>query len=305
MATKTATTFEEQINILKDRGLIVEDFDDAKLFIQNINYYRFTAYLIKYKEKDGSYKQGVKFNDIKNIYLFDQELRHLVVSVLEIVELSFRTYIAYTIAHSCGPLGYLKSENFIDKKEKEKGFLKDYEKEIKLKHDKILDDIYTSIDDNKNKLFIRHHNKKYNGDIPIWVLVEVLSFGTISRIYKLLTTDQPMFIYKKLCPVSRKLLKSWVGSLNKLRNECAHYGRLYGTNLSSIKIANKYKNGKVNIYDDTKLFAYILAIKDLIYSKDIWRSFVSSLHTLLDKHNRTINLYEIGFPEDWFEVLTK
>ncbi|WP_317316506.1 Abi family protein [Peptostreptococcus russellii] len=305
MTIKKATTFEEQIGILKSRGLIVEDFNDAKLFIQNINYYRFTAYLIKYKEKDNSYKPGIKFNDIKNIYFFDQELRHLVVSALEIVELSFRTYIAYTIAHLCGPLGYLESNNFIDSKEIEKEFLKDYEKEIKRKHDKIMNDIYTSIDDNKNKLFIRHHNKKYNGEIPIWMLVEVISFGTISRIYKLLTTDQQMFINKNLCSTSRILLKSWVGSLNKLRNECAHYGRLYGVTLPKIKIANKYKDNKVSIYDDTKLFAYILAIKDLIYSKDMWRSFVSSLHTLLDKHSGTINLYEIGFPEDWFEVLSK
>ncbi|MST62223.1 Abi family protein [Peptostreptococcus anaerobius] len=303
MNIKNAKTFNEQIEILKDRNLEINDIEQAKTFLSNVNYYRFTAYLINYKTNNGNYEIGTKFDTIKKIYLFDQELRHLISSILEVIELSFRTYIAYTIAHLCGPLGYKEYRNFIDSTMLCNKDVNDdeYIKDIFRKHSIILDEIEKALHDNKSKIFIKHHKLKYNSDIPVWVLVEVLTFGTISRLYKLMTSEQKKHI-KILCPVNQSLVTSWLGSLNKLRNECAHHGRLYGVNLSKIKVANKYNK---DVIDDISLFSYILAIKELVYSFSIWSAFKTDLTILISKYSQDIDIKNLGFPNNWFEILSK
>lgn len=163
---KGSKSFDEQIEILKQRGLIINNEDEAKFILSNINYYRFTAYLLPFKNKDSIYSNGTSFEKVYNIYLFDRELRNLLIDVLGSIEIAFRTYIAYSLGKHYGPDGYNKSENFINK-EYHKDFLLSLQKE-KIK--------------NSNKLFIQHHNDIYNGKLPIWVATEIMSFGMLSKL---------------------------------------------------------------------------------------------------------------------------
>ncbi len=141
ISIKPPKTFDEQIEILKSRGLMIEDEEYAKFILSNVNYYRFTAYLLPFKNEDDTYKEGITFKKISLIYNFDRELRALLIEILSSIEISFRTYIAYTIAMNHGALGYLQRNNFKDEKY-HKDFLFSLEKE-KL--------------NNSNKLFIKHH----------------------------------------------------------------------------------------------------------------------------------------------------
>ena len=69
---KEPKTFDEQIDLLKSRGLIIGDEDKAKFILSNINYYRFSAYLIHFKKEDETYKENITFEHIYNLYLFDK-----------------------------------------------------------------------------------------------------------------------------------------------------------------------------------------------------------------------------------------
>lgn len=98
---KQPKTYEEQIQILKTRGLVVEDEMSAKNILSKINYYRFSAYTLTLKNDD-LFHEGISFDQIYNLYEFDRKLRLYLLSLLEQIEISFRTKISYHLAHKYG-----------------------------------------------------------------------------------------------------------------------------------------------------------------------------------------------------------
>lgn len=283
---KVPKSFNEQIEILKGRGLIINNEQYAKFILSNINYYRFTAYLLTYKKEDGSYIEGTTFETISSIYMFDREFRNLLMGVLGSVEISFRTYIAYALAINHGTCGYLDKNNFMN--------LKFHEKFIfKLQKEK---------ENNSNKLFIKHHKEKYEGKLPIWVATEIMSFGMLSKLYSNMLPQDKTYIKNNLCRVNPTLVDTWLQSLTHIRNQCAHYGRIYNTVFPIIKIKNEDKVYNLN---DKKIFSYIVAMNYLIADKNIWNEFFIRLQQLLNDYKKYINLDFIGFPENWVEILSK
>lgn len=90
---KPPATFEEQIQILKNRSLIIKDDDYAIRTLQRINYYRLSAYGLSLKNND-KYHEGVTFEHIHELYEFDHRFRYLIMEMIEQVEIAFRTHIA-------------------------------------------------------------------------------------------------------------------------------------------------------------------------------------------------------------------
>ena len=168
---KPFKTIEEQINILEDRGLIIEDEEFAKKSLSNLNYYRLSAYTLTLR-KDNLFYENVRFSDVMQIYNFDMELRSALMYLLESIEVSMRTYIGYYHAKSFGALGYYEENAFEDVDRFHK-FENDYK---------------SAINEYGNKeVFVKHHNDMYDGRFPIWVLVELLTLGSLSRLFKNLT----------------------------------------------------------------------------------------------------------------------
>lgn len=283
---KPFKTFDEQIEILENRGLIINDKNYARFILSNINYYRFTAYLLTYKKANDTYMEEITFEMIYHLYNFDKEFRALLIDILGSIEISFRTYIAYTLAIKHSPLGYLKKKNFINK-EYHNSFL------LNLKNEKI---------NNSNKLFIKHHNEKYDGKLPIWVATEIMSFGTLSKLYSNMIPDDTTYIKNNLCNVNPKLVRSWLQSLTLIRNQCAHYGRIYNTIFPIIKIKKQYNQNNI---DNKKIFAYILAMNHLTSNRTVWNKFFIKLQGLITDYNEYIDLDLIGFPNNWVEILSK
>ena len=251
---KEPKTFDEQIDLLKSRGLIIGDEDKAKFILSNINYYRFSAYLIHFKREDETYKENI-------------------------------TFVSYTLAIKHGSTGYLDKQCF--KKEKYfESFIK------KLEDEK---------NNHKNKLFIKHHNEKYNGILPIWVAVEIMSFGTLSKLYSNMLPQDTAYIKKELCKVNPILVNSWLHSLTHLRNVCAHYGRIYNTYFPPIKVKKSDRN---NVINDRQVFTYILAIKYLIADKNVWNDYFIKLQALFYKYDNYVELELLGFTENWVSILS-
>ncbi|WP_294353305.1 Abi family protein [uncultured Clostridium sp.] len=286
ISIKPPKTFDEQIEILKSRGLMIEDEEYAKFILSNVNYYRFTAYLLPFKNEDDTYKEGITFKKISLIYNFDRELRALLIEILSSIEISFRTYIAYTIAMNHGALGYLQRNNFKDEKY-HKDFLFSLEKE-KL--------------NNSNKLFIKHHNEKYDGKLPIWVATEIMPFGMLSKLYSNMLPQDTTYIKNNLCKVNPTLVNSWLQSLTHIRNQCAHYGRIYNSIFPIIKIKKQDKQYNLN---PNRIFTYIVAMNYLMADRIAWNKFFIKLQGIINDYSSYIDLELIGFPNNWVEILSK
>lgn len=278
---KVPKTTEEQIQILKDRELVIEDEGYAKEVISKINYYRFSAYTLTLKKNDMFYKDTT-FEHIYGLYEFDRKLRLELLSVLEQIEIQARTKISYHLAHKHGPTPHLNPDIFKNK--------------IYFKKMKCL--IEREIDRSK-ELFISHHKKRYNSVFPIWVAIEVTSFSLLSQMYSNLNDDDQKIIAQSFNN-NKEYIKNWFYSLSVLRNRCAHFGRLYNRKLDiHIKLAKKDRQRSIN---ESTIFSAIFVMCKILKDKNTSKELIKNISILLDKYKQ-VDISELGFPINWIEIL--
>ena len=280
---KKFLTYDEQIQHLLDAGLYIDDKISAKEVLSKVNYYRLiNAYSLDlYSQRNPAdrYKPNVTFNQIYDLYKFDIDLRHVLSELLESFEIYFRTKLAYYIGENLGPLGYLEKANF-ENEQYHLSFMADFNREK---------------DNQKKSPIVKHHNSTYNGEMPIWVAVEILSFGTISKLYSNMKRTDRTKIAKDL-GTSETHLKTWLKAFVEVRNICAHYGRIYNkTLLSHPKLYSDMS------FSNTRVFCILCLLKRFT-SIDVWPSFLIKLEESLNLH-QSVELEKIGFPSNWKEIL--
>lgn len=284
-ALKQPTTYTEQIAKLRERGCVIENDALCEQILRQINYYRLTAYFLPFRQND-HYQPGLTIERVYRIYEFDRKMRTLLLSVAEEIEIYLRTQLAYFHAHTYGAVGYKEPDNFNQRHNSEK-FQKLWE---------------TAVEDNKGAQFVKHHIEKYGGVFPIWVLIELFSFGMLSHFYADLKAADQRKIANQSFGVLDKELTSWLKCCSELRNICAHYGRLYYRKMPSIP-----KRNSAELYDmNQRLFSHILVLKYLYQSADKWNnSFLEPLSALIAEYSSDIELDHIGFPDNWEDLLKK
>lgn len=308
--TKPHKTFEEQLDHLKSNGLIVANEAFAIKKLSHINYYRLSAYTLFYQypkecSKSGKFLENTKFTTIINLYDFDAKLRRLIFGALEIIEVYIRTQIAYYHTKEYGAFGYLDKNSFNCSDNEFDALLDDIKKESK----------------RSDEVFIKHFEEKYNTtDLPLWSAVELLSFGSVSKIFTAMKQSDKLVICNNL-PINHKILKRWMHSFTILRNICAHHSRAWNRELrvpfvipSNIVLfdplrkitKSKFKEEKdgVLIYENkefdnnSSIFFALSVIKYLFDSIGEEVDFVTELRNLLATHPH-IDLKAMGFVEGW------
>lgn len=119
MQLKKPTTYQEQLDILKSRGIIIDDPNQCIAVLETVNYYRFTAYFLPFKRSDGQYCENTQFSRVYRIYEFDRKLRSVLFAALEEVEIYLRAKLSYFYAHKYGAEGYMNDANFSSKHQAE------------------------------------------------------------------------------------------------------------------------------------------------------------------------------------------
>lgn len=280
--TKDFKTIEEQIEILKKRGLIIKDEKAAYKLLNIVNYYRLSAYSLTLR-KDDVFYQGVTLENIYELYIFDDELRKLILTYTSKIEVAFRTYIAYHHAEKYGPLGYLDSDNFYTEPY-HKSFLSELESEISRSDD----------------TFIHHHKVDLNNIFPFWVAIEVTTFGVLSKLFKNLHPEDRTFISKTYYNLHRKYIENWLQAAVVARNISAHGGRFYNRLLRSIPV--KLDKNMHSAINNMSPFAYIFAIYKLLPTEQDRIQLRKDLKSLFSKFKFADKKY-LGFPEDWLHLL--
>lgn len=278
---------EEQISNLKSLGLKIDDEDYARDILQDISYFRLIkAYSLNLKEKNGFYHKNVTFKHIVELYLFNANFRQLLFTQIEKVEINVRCRISNYFADKYGILGYLNAGNFIEEKY-HRLFMKDIQEEIRR---------------NSKAPFVKNFQNNYEGGkLPIYAVVEVFSFGTLSKFFKNMKSQDKKEVAKSF-GIGYTYLESWLESLSYVRNICAHYGRLYNAKLSKTPILYKeYSKKKIG---NNRIYCILLCLKHLL-AKDIhWKIFVEQLEALVDKYE-DVDIKTMGFPDNWEQLLYK
>ena len=278
-------TIEEQVENLKNIGLIIEDEEYAKRILNDISYFRLIkAYSLTLKSKNGIYTENVSFEQLVELYRFNANFRQIIFPEIEKIEINVRCRVANYFADQYGVLGYLEEDNFVNPKY----------------HQSFIDDIEAEIRRNSKAPFVKNFRENYEGGkLPIYALVEVFSFGTLSKFYKNMKNSDKKVVAKSF-GVGFTYLESWLESISYVRNICAHYGRLYNAKLS--KTPMLYKEYSEAGIGNNRIFGVLLCLKHLLKNDSHWNIFVDKIELLFEKYE-SVDIKTMGFPENWKELL--
>ncbi len=285
MREKAPATINEQIRILKQRGCIFEDEVKAREVLKHINYYRLSNYFEPFSVSKHKYEEGTSFNKIMRVYEMDRKLRSILMAALEEFEISLRAVVSNYHALKYGALGYLNGGSF----------------GIQHNHQSFLARINHLIESSSDRDFVKHYNTKYGGKFPLWVMVELFSFGQLAFFYKEMQNADKKAIATGYYGCSPSELDNWVFCMNELRNYCAHYNRLYA---SRFPVDPKTpRDFPIELEPD--LFGYIIILKHCFYNKEHWNErVVKPVSRLINKSVDDIRLSDMGFPSNWENLIT-
>lgn len=294
---KQALTYDEQIDRLKSvHNLSISDDAAALNILRRVNYYRLSAYGLGLFQKDDKekYVDGITLEHIYRLYEFDSMFRNSLVHIIEQLEIQLRTQISNHLALKYGSEGYICPKNFADKTMAKTG---------DSVHKTVIDSFHKECEHQKNAPFVKHHMDKYEGHFPVWVAIELFTFGNLSSLYSIMLPEDRKAI-ASLYNTEPNHLGSWILALVEIRNICAHYSRLYNMPLKQSPYLYsenlKYRSGKIN-----KVFPVLLSIKRMLNNDERWIDFETQLEAIIDEYQDVIQLPFIGFPTEWKSVLSK
>ena len=287
---KKHLSIDGQIAKMKDRGLVIEDEEYAKTVLERISYYRLTGYLHDFrKPKSDEYVDGISFNTIVSLYEFDTRLTRLLMFALEDIEETFKTRFAYVLSSAFpnDPQIYTRKKIYRDEEE--------------LKKSRRM--ISSAKKNNRSLPFIKHHIENYDGKLPIWVAVEIMTMGTIRALYNNLQRPYQKKIAKKY-NTSSVILQNWIENITYTRNHLAHYMRIYNYNFG--RIPSSCNNHPTQVVYRGRIFDQIMVMKFLYSDTKEWNEYVvPQLNILMNDYRDVIDLRCLGFPEDWESLIIK
>lgn len=245
LAPKPHLPWSDLVNLMRSRGMLVEDAQRAERKLAQVGYYRLSGFWFPCRayvtDADGRIKvspdtgkpmrsesmlPGTSFNKLFDLYLFDKRLRVLMLDALERIEI----YVRNAIAHELGyhdPLAYedvsfIRPEQTLDYTDK-RGTRRNAWVEWSRRQQ---DQVKRCKEDH-----VVSHRLKGRA-IPIWVAVEAWDFGTVSKYFELLRGRWQNKVCARLGVDNAKVLRNWLQELNTLRNRCAHHTRIWNQSLS-------------------------------------------------------------------------
>lgn len=280
-----ALTVKEQIDNLKSLNLTIKDEHFATQFLNDVSYFRFIkAYSLNLKPKNGNYYDGVTFEQLVELYLFNANFRQLLFSQIEKVEINLRCRISNYFSSTYGVLGYQNASNFADESY----------------HTAFLTDIQSEINRNKRAPFIKNFQNNYeNSDIPFYALVEIFSFGTLSKFFKNMKNADKKVIAGTY-GIGYTYFESWVESIAYVRNLCAHYGRLYNAKLT--KTPKLYQQDRNLGITNIRVFGILICLKHILPNDRHWIEFIDTILLLFEKYPH-VEKSTMGFPDNWMDLL--
>jgi len=303
---KDFKTLDEQIEIFKSKGLIVENTEYAKEVLFRENYFFLNGYrhLFMRSNVDRRYINGATFEELYSLFLFDRTFRNILFKNILIIENNIKSIISYQLSLKYGyrEKDYLVPRNFTANKDKTKQVLD------------ILKKMKRQINLNATQHSATSHYVNNYGYIPLWVLVKVLSFGIVGELYSILKKEDQLSI-ADVYKVDIETLSNYLTILSNYRNLCAHEDILFSNKTQRVINDSKYhKMLNIPIMDDeyiygkNDLFALVIILKQML-SDEEFKNFIEEVKHNIE--NLELNLHSIkidkvldgmGFPKNYFDI---
>lgn len=296
--TKPALTFAQQLQQLKDRGLVIEDDKKAVFLLENISYYRLSGYwypMLKSPKKAHIFKGGSSFNASFNLYCFDRELRKLVNSELEKIEVAIRAKMIYTLAHLHGAFWHTDSTLYTNL----------------IKFARTITTLEKEYGRSRDDFILEFKNNYTDLLPPSWMIFEITSFGVLSNIYENLKPGKAKREVAQYFGLDEKTFTSWMHGIVYIRNVCAHHSRLWNRKLSIAPILpthpiNQWLNDTSvtnNITNQTSLinnrtYCILSMIVYLLPAVNPHNKFKSRFFSLLQSYPN-VDPAAMGFTRNW------
>lgn len=299
---KEYKTFNQQMIILRSRGMTVPSDGKPKRFLEQENYYNvINGYKDLFLKRDANnrplipveYKEGTHFNELKSLFLLDRELRILFLKYLLIFENSIKTTISHEFSSKYPRKNsYLDISNFVDNDPKQ--VLNQISIITKTIHDKV-----------GQNGSVKHYIEDY-GEVPLQVLVNFLTIGNIAYFFQILVDPLKNTITKFYSDKFNKQydskypLKIYSADLsaalkvtNLIRNVCAHDERLYNVNLKNVRITRIADYYDMNKVDNKKLIVMIIYLK-IFLDKKYFSKFYKELLDLFKKYEKSFTTIQFN-----------
>ena len=306
MSRKIFKTLDEQIEILRYKGLIIEDESLAKEVLLRENYFFISGYrhLFMRSYKDKEFIPGTTFDELYSVFLFDRKLRNIMFQYILVVENNIKSIISYKLSSKYG----IREKDYLNPK----NFTQDNLRQRQL-HD-VLNKMKRQIRVNGRQHSATMHYLDNYGYIPLWILVKVLSFGILSEFYNILKSEDAMEI-AELYHLTIEEMTDYLSILANFRNLCAHEDILYDHRTQREIPDTKYhqylhidKTDDHYNYGKNDLFAVIIIMKQML-KKDEFNDFLFQIGYEIDILDSSINsvptqliLNKIGFPNNWRQI---
>lgn len=307
MATKTFKTLDEQVEILKQKGLIISDCDKARDILFRENYFFLSGYrqLFMISSKDRNFIKGTTFEELYGVFVFDRKVRNMMFKFILIIENNIKSVTSYTLSKKYG----IREKNYLEPK----NFTQDAYKSRQV-HD-VISKMKRQIRNNVKQHSATVHYLNNYGYIPMWILVKVLSFGIIGELYNILKPEDQLRIAEEY-NLDVETLSIYLSLLSNFRNLCAHEDILY-EHRTQRRIPDTKYHYQLNIdmtndeynYGKNDLFALVIIMKQMLHD-DEFQELIFELGYEIDVLNGKIKvvptnsiLNKIGFPNNWRDIL--
>ncbi len=307
MSKKIFKTIDEQIDILKNKGLTIQDEQNARDILFRENYFFISGYrhMFTAPESHDKFLQGTSFEELYGTFTFDRKIRNTFFKNILIVENNIKSIISYQQSKKYGfkEKDYLNPRNFTQDKLNERQV-----------HD-ILNKVKRQIRINGHKHTATMHYINNYGYIPMWILVKVLSFGIMAEFYGILKKEDQQDI-ANVYNLDNETLKIYLTILSNFRNVCAHEDILYDHRTQRMIPDTNYHQ-ELNIelnsegiykYGKNDLFSLVIMLKKLL-KKEEFEELIEELKReveVLDEIVDTVSLEsilnKIGFPNNWYDI---
>ena len=288
---KISRTITEQIALLKKRGMLMKDEQTAAFYLGHISYFRLKNYWwdMQADKVNHVFAPNSHFEDAIARYNFDSQLRLILFNAIEFIEIALRTKLIYHLSQAYGELWYLDDNLVIDK----------------TKYQDNLADLQSEFARNGENFVKDFCNKHLNSNPDAWIIFEVATFGTLSKIYSNLKPEIPQksLITHEFGLNSINDLSSWLAAISLLRNVIAHHSRVFGRDILKRPILpkkprNQWLQFGVTPVQEKKPFVVISTMVYLCNAINPNNEIKDKLLALF-KSNPNIPIYKMGFFNNW------
>lgn len=315
---KDHLTFKQQIELLESRGLEVRDHEAAERALSVVGYYRISAYTHPFRvplrpsvkghdQRLSQFLTGSDFDTVLALWEFDRRLRLVLLDALERFEIALRTAVAYHLGKR-DKYGHLNTESlapaFVEQPPLDSA-------DRLSKWDRWILEYNGRQEAASEEAFVSWFNYRYEGKLPIWVAVEILQWGQLSQLYGGMRVDDRETIAATFGLKSSKQLRSWIASMNDVRNLCAHHARLWNRVL--VKQASRPREGEVpdldhllTLSDSQRARLYptvaimVWMTRGIIHMPE-WVDVLKS-HLSTFPLSPAVSLESAGFPSGWQDL---